>query len=98
MCRNVAFKEKYSAVYDKEIWEMVFTRVEQEGGIVLKKRPEFVPYVKLNKPTAENVKEYNDNNVKMATRLGKEDKTKRIIHGRKEEQVQKKRVIDSKDL
>lgn len=36
MCRNVAFKNKYSAVYDQEIWNMVFTcvyRIEDTARI-----------------------------------------------------------------
>ncbi|POG67122.1 uncharacterized protein OCT59_028574 [Rhizophagus irregularis] len=89
-------KMEYTEQYDRNAWEVLTKQLE--GEVKLKQSiipTNFIPH--SNKiQTREEFEEYHTNNEKMAARLAKEDKTKRVEIDKPEGRLKKFRVTNRK--
>lgn len=87
---------EYTEQYDRNAREVLTKQLEEEVELKQSIIPtNFIPH--SNKiPTREEFEEYHTNNEKMAARLAKEDKTKRVEIDKPEGRPKKFRVTDRK--
>ncbi|PKC60156.1 hypothetical protein RhiirA1_491103 [Rhizophagus irregularis] len=83
---------EYMEQYDRNTWEVLTKQLKEEVKLKQSIIPtNFIPH--SNKiPTREEFEEYHTNNEKMAARLAKEDKTKRVEIDKPEGRLNKFRV------